>query len=211
MYSATFRPRKSVSIHAPHEGERRDCRQPSPRQLGVSIHAPHEGERHSLLRVLQGYGWRFNPRSPRGGATLRAWRCFSRRYVSIHAPHEGERRLRQHAEAARSMFQSTLPTRGSDIKTAIALKAQGVFQSTLPTRGSDPDDAQKLMFGVTVSIHAPHEGERLILLRDGQVFRGVSIHAPHEGERHSDHAVLLSFKKSFNPRSPRGGATLHPS
>ena len=34
----------------------------------VSIHAPHEGERHFLLLHVQRL-MRFNPRSPRGGAT----------------------------------------------------------------------------------------------------------------------------------------------
>ena len=36
---------------------------------------------------------------------------------------------------------------------------------------------------VAISIHAPHEGERLA---DPAIFeesRGISIHAPHEGER----------------------------
>ena len=56
--------------------------------------------------------------------------------ISIHAPHEGER-----------------------LKTAIALKAQGVFQSTLPTRGSDYGIAPEID-AIEISIHAPHEGER---------------------------------------------------
>ncbi len=38
----------------------------------VSIHAPHEGERHGIIShtIKQG---RFNPRSPRGGATSSLW------------------------------------------------------------------------------------------------------------------------------------------
>ena len=60
-----------------------------------------------------------------------------------------------------------------------------LFQSTLPTRGSDylPFPAQRLSW--RVSIHAPHEGERPSALFSASVTRG-----------------------SFNPRSPRGGATL---
>ena len=34
-----------------------------------------------------------------------------------------------------------------------------------------------------VSIHAPHEGERLVLIAQGIKAVRVSIHAPHEGER----------------------------
>ena len=58
----------------------------------ISIHAPHEGERR------QGLGRScapadFNPRSPRGGATAAAVGRELDVFISIHAPHEGERRL----------------------------------------------------------------------------------------------------------------------
>ena len=37
---------KKISIHAPHEGERRGYQQPQQyQQRTISIHAPHEGER----------------------------------------------------------------------------------------------------------------------------------------------------------------------
>ena len=103
----------AISIHAPHEGERRDCRKPPPSQRGISIHAPHEGERQSsaLKPSCKNY---FNPRSPRGGAT------------NFHSAH-----------SFFVTFQSTLPTRGSDkFRTVAAVRNEG-FQSTLPTRGSD--------------------------------------------------------------------------
>ena len=43
-----------------------------------------------------------------------------------------------------------------------------------------------LRHGEAVSIHAPHEGERL-LAAGGEIAKEkvVSIHAPHEGERRS--------------------------
>ena len=103
-----------ISIHAPHEGERRcvcmvcvhvvDFNPRSPRggatnapnrgyaRVAISIHAPHEGER--LCAVCRWLRQRdFNPRSPRGGATINA-ACdlIYRAMISIHAPHEGERR-----------------------------------------------------------------------------------------------------------------------
>ena len=56
--------------------------------------------------------------------------------VSIHAPHEGERRISRDVWTHLQMFQSTLPTRGSDEQTKEELKK------------------------FKVSIHAPHEGER---------------------------------------------------
>ena len=57
--------------------------------------------------------------------------------VSIHAPHEGERRKSIVKYVSGRTFQSTLPTRGSDL---------------LPVFKRDRD--------IIVSIHAPHEGER---------------------------------------------------
>ena len=56
----------------------------------------------------------FNPRSPRGGATIQCGGKSHTRDISIHAPHEGERRLDVYVRVASHLFQSTLPTRGSD-------------------------------------------------------------------------------------------------
>ena len=172
-----------ISIHAPHEGERRPSPPSQWRGRGISIHAPHEGERRGARRSQRAGSADFNPRSPRGGATrdkcrsgipcrisihaphegerrMRPPRRGEGENISIHAPHEGERRLRQHVEAAQGIFQSTLPTRGSDIPTSVINDirndfnprsprggatpyfwqpqvAEQIFQSTLPTRGSD--------------------------------------------------------------------------
>ena len=64
----------------------------------ISIHAPHEGERRSR-RVADTLQVDFNPRSPRGGATFyKAVDDFVAN-ISIHAPHEGERRLSLHPSA----------------------------------------------------------------------------------------------------------------
>ena len=57
------------------------------------------------------------------------------------------------------------------------------FQSTLPTRGSDLVFCAKFQLDKLISIHAPHEGERpeweAVDMPSGE----ISIHAPHEGER----------------------------
>ena len=60
-----------------------------------------------------------------------------------------------------SAFQSTLPTRGSDASPVDAYCSIDMFQSTLPTRGSDDRKGGGLADNIGVSIHAPHEGERL--------------------------------------------------
>ena len=63
--------------------------------------------------------------------------------VSIHAPHEGERLKLKDIQEYRKMFQSTLPTRGSDYDELFKLVKRGMFQSTLPTRGSDYQPSMK--------------------------------------------------------------------
>ncbi len=104
----------------------------------IASHAPHEGERR---RCCAGAAWtvaHFNPRSPRGGATIaggladltrelfqstlptrgsdfdRLIAMHTHSRISIHAPHEGERPSPVDAYCSIDIFQSTLPTRGSD-------------------------------------------------------------------------------------------------
>ena len=150
-----------ISIHAPHEGERRgDCRQPSPRQRGISIHAPHEGERHSTRRLT----------------TLS------------------------------QIFQSTLPTRGSDMPEPSAASCSRTFQSTLPTRGSDPCHHPESQTYQHFNPRSPRGGATNIPLTV-PLSNWISIHAPHEGERLGIHQFQVAALFYFNPRSPRGGAT----
>ena len=150
----------------------------------VSIHAPHEGERRGSRGNSLDAAAGFNPRSPRGGATSIYYVTSRDKKVSIHAPHEGERQAAGLPLHVRRGFQSTLPTRGSDLLgvSQAALARWGfnprsprggatremfliciylnMFQSTLPTRGSDGNLSGTMRDDV-VSIHAPHEGERL--------------------------------------------------
>ena len=172
---------------------------------------------------------RFNPRSPRGGATKRLCGGWLHSPVSIHAPHEGERPNQCRKSGRSREFQSTLPTRGSDDPSVALMIAGDWFQSTLPTRGSDAPVASFSTDGYSVSIHAPHEGER----RDYKAKGGLKIMfqstLPTRGSdrlscpvsavsvgfqstlptRGSDQIPLPSSLPNlcFNPRSPRGGAT----
>ena len=105
----------NVSIHAPHEGERPWAAGNPDYALDVSIHAPHEGERRDRrffkpLPVLC-----FNPRSPRGGATASGWHASqTQKRFNPRSPRGGATAYRFAQNAAKNMFQSTLPTRGSD-------------------------------------------------------------------------------------------------
>ena len=131
----------------------------------------------------------FNPRSPRGGATLG----------------------RMSPACGCGLFQSTLPTRGSDRAPARGAAALGdfnprsprggatsaalacftlsvLFQSTLPTRGSD-DAGRWAAYG--------HR-------------RDFNPRSPRGGATEAI-KVIKEYLQYFNPRSPRGGATPWPS
>ena len=128
--------------------------------------------------------------------------------ISIHAPHEGERPAAFSAAAfSDKRFQSTLPTRGSDLAFSNGSILPLIFQSTLPTRGSDLrtlDNAR--VRDLHFNPRSPRGGATIIdrLFAD---LRFISIHAPHEGERPSIARPLSAKPSYFNPRSPRGGAT----
>ena len=103
---------------------------------------------------------RFNPRSPRGGATCRRPAPWAEDWVSIHAPREGERQ----ADRAAALGE-----------VVVSIHA--------PREGERPKRGGYIVIGMGVSIHAPREGERPAPSGRGAVGSGVSIHAPREGER----------------------------
>ena len=98
---------------------------------------PTRGSDHMAAASRQRGKSCFNPRSPRGGATKQDSVIMGEAKVSIHAPHEGERLGAGGGLHCRPLFQSTLPTRGSDHSHAPLRSPSAMFQSTLPTRGSD--------------------------------------------------------------------------
>ena len=82
--------------------------------VDISIHAPHEGVRHDGRKVIRPNSY-FNPRTPRGGATLVRVVLPCSFEISIHAPHEGVRRWLIRIKSEGGIFQSTHPTRGCDV------------------------------------------------------------------------------------------------
>ena len=172
----------------------------------ISIHAPHEGERRRQWICRAGKNGFQSTLPTRGSDALGAVDDQLQRIFQSTLPTRGSdyfprltRRLLLY------VFQSTLPTRGSDGAELRYRPAKKEFQSTLPTRGSD-NYLTLAIYPISISIHAPHEGERLSSGADKTVTILISIHAPHEGER--QHKLCrISFTTNFNPRSPRGGAT----
>ena len=88
---------------------------------------------------------------------------FSVRQISIHAPHLGVRR-RIYAPPCPPIhnFNPRSPRGGATSAPASRVRPP-VFQSTLPTRGSDWSLEDKDSAGA-ISIHAPHEGERRLTM-----------------------------------------------
>ena len=171
-----------ISIHAPHEGERRFPLGIVPRgRINFNPRSLRGGSDYIIMTFIHTFG-HFNPRSPRGGATIRRSRADFVAGISIHAPHEGERPLSQCTIRPLQSFQSTLPTRGSD--------THGTFILDLRY----------------ISIHAPHEGERRRAPKDGNAAERFQSTLPTRG---SDPPAFWrgACAINFNPRSPRGGAT----
>ena len=191
----------------PTRGSDAWCACPCRPDTTVSIHAPHEGERR-YAGQYRPVGQGFNPRSPRGGATpfLCTVRIAAARFQST-LPTRGSDKTRRDDSGRGAKFQSTLPTRGSDPSLSfIKGRFMQWFQSTLPTRGSDWQSARPCKSSQRVSIHAPHEGERQQAYILSSITNKFQSTLPTRG---SDATVskVTTARARFNPRSPRGGAT----
>ena len=220
--------RDLISIHAPHEGERLDdLTDATPAQM-ISIHAPHEGERRRGEGIYRAFGGfqstlptrgsdylrpraktsntYFNPRSPRGGATRRTRVFYAVSIISIHAPHEGERQEIEFTRTDDTKFQSTLPTRGSDMKRGGLHLRHMHFNPRSPRGGAT---LQRLWSGrlkINFNPRSPRGGATMPAFHNF-LDAVISIHAPHEGERRFIDGHWIHTIFDFNPRSPRGGAT----
>ena len=125
--------------------------------------------------------------------------------ISIHAPRaggDGARKWRNHCRAG---FQSTPPVRGATIEAA----QENAFMSDFnprPPCGGRPDAAQKLLFGMSISIHAPRAGgDGWSCTVDAEIY--ISIHAPRAG---GDTRSTRSQRSAarFQSTPPVRGATL---
>ena len=79
--------------------------------------------------------------------------------ISIHAPHEGERPMRFVNKVVAKIFQSTLPTRGSDFCGLVGMQSTKNFNPRSPRGGATVVSVPGVT-DICISIHAPHEGER---------------------------------------------------
>ena len=127
-------------------------------------------------------------------------------------------------------FQSTLPTRGSDRAEFIARAVADNFNPRSPRGGATRHICRLSRGGGNFNPRSPRGGATLVVQACKQLGI-ISIHAPHEGERLFTDFMPLQDKakfqstlptrgsdllqaahrlqlKHFNPRSPRGGATI---
>ena len=105
-----------------------------------------------------------------------------------------------------AIFQSTLPTRGSDDIIAYMRKKHNVISIHAPHEGERLLPIGYLDISPTISIHAPHEGERHYFAVDDYYVQFISIHAPHEGERPLRVAALASINTGFQSTLPTRGS-----
>ena len=127
-----------ISIHAPHEGERPLQRTGEMMQVIISIHAPHEGERLCFPDNWSRAKINFNPRSPRGGATIHCLFSFVFWYIfQSTLPTRGSDKPRRLNGVEKKYFNPRSPRGGATIRTGQNTPRLLPFQSTLPTRGSD--------------------------------------------------------------------------
>ena len=149
-----------ISIHAPHEGERRapfcpcrSCTYFNPRSPRGGATAPRpllnvkkvqfqstlptRGSDFGACLREGGINQYFNPRSPRGGATRFIRYIWSNIIISIHAPHEGERPIVDLGNNYATTISIHAPHEGERLINGFRSRAERPFQSTLPTRGSD--------------------------------------------------------------------------
>ena len=123
--------------------------------------------------------------TPRKGSDFESQYFRSCLPISIHTPRKGSDSGR--GEGIYWAFNISIhtPRKGSDCRCSVIGHNSGQFQSTLPARGATMRIYQ-------ADGHAP----------------AISIHAPHEGERRHGALRMAATGGNFNPRSPRGGATV---
>ena len=112
-------------------------------RLDISIHAPHEGVRRlgyakDYVRQIH-----FNPRTPRGGATITRMIVDNLLSISIHAPHEGVRQFVNPVQVVKAISIHA-PHEGVRRNRFQFFDSVAQFQSTHPTRGCDSSSSSSI-------------------------------------------------------------------
>ena len=223
----------NISIHAPHEGERpagvydENCEALFQSTLPTRGSDVLDDAAGAIAWIFQSTlptrgsdrrCWphqslisHFNPRSPRGGATGRLDRPLIMKGISIHAPHEGERPVGMLRQLFyQRVFQSTLPTRGSDGGAGGGGGRKAHFNPRSPRGGATGWDCLRRWKRVDFNPRSPRGGATYARTSSAVGFT-ISIHAPHEGERQKQRleAELQELFQSTLPTRGSDGGKVH--
>ena len=175
----------------------------------ISIHAPHEGERLCARRCLK-CTTRFQSTLPTRGSDKLNDESHTASNISIHAPHEGERPAGVYDENCEALFQSTLPTRGSDGGAGGGGGRKAHFNPRSPRGGATGWDCLRRWKRVDFNPRSPRGGATYARTSSAVGFT-ISIHAPHEGERQKQRleAELQELFQSTLPTRGSDGGKVH--
>ena len=142
-----------ISIHAPMRGRLSDNLRERP-QAGISIHAPMRGRRR--LPCGGHPASYFNPRPHAGATALRASEC--RPWSNFNPrPHAGATWASVQVGNGKVYFNPR-PHAGAT-SAGVIFSLAITFQSTPPC-GGDFNGYDRLLYRITISIHAPMRGRR---------------------------------------------------
>ena len=149
-----------ISIHAPARGSDDCCKNNTKMSKNFNPRSPQGGATEYNRLCGRGRTY-FNPRSPQGGATPQGIDAVQCSRISIHAPHEGERRFPLGiVPRGRINFNPRSLRGGSDYIIMTFIHTFGHFNPRSPRGGATNSPIPSNTFD-GISIHAPHEGERL--------------------------------------------------
>ena len=134
---------------------------------------PTRGSDHKPPAIKAG-GSYFNPRSPRGGATL----------------------FGAQGGLPSSLFQSTLPTRGSDGSGGTQKPHRAYFNPRSPRGGATHISIMTAQAPANFNPRSPRGGAT-IYTAIIEAAEAISIHAPHEGERRRKSAFVCSISANL--------------
>ena len=216
-----------ISIHAPRAGSDELCIFDEQCNFGISIHAPRAGsdgiaiERSETKKEFQSTlpvrgatmrtgvritVYRISIHAPRAGSDVFDPPHLTGAKISIHAPRAGgDRRPPSPPEPPPPYFNPRPPCGGRRGARRRIPPCTRYFNPRPPC-GGRPDAAQKLLFGMSISIHAPRAGgDGWSCTVDAEIY--ISIHAPRAG---GDTRSTRSQRSAarFQSTPPVRGATL---
>ena len=154
-----------ISIHAPHEGERRALTTATSHATGNFNPRSPRGGATRVIRQRKTILYHFNPRSPRGGATGRGTARQQRASdFNPRSPRGGATDAHAPAEARGGNFNPRSPRGGATHGTHIHNVPRLYFNPRSPRGGATCKHSYRID-GAKISIHAPHEGERRVLVQ----------------------------------------------